>query len=451
MPQEGVLALRESIASTPSRILSTQVPSSRARFQPSIPSIPHGLDDFPDECLNSVDWTFLQHLLQFQISDHLGAKSSTVLLVRPLLWETARRSNPVETAFPWPDFNLSSTAFRFAALAFASYVPESEISTHTLRYLDKAYKYVREAVSSSSLVEVAAASYVILLYEYVSSESLEKLLVLFKGLCSALMALQFATLPPSDRTLLYNLWHNSVQAIRRASWALKEAKVSVSEQELSLLAEMHKILASTSFMFSLLSSFDVTQPTHACMDVETLESYLSMYWDYYLAVRNDIPNRLQDSQSSFGKRVVFIETSIREIFHLIHFFVLQQPTAGLLITQATRHVSTETNFFDYPELVLPTGAKYENVKAAVLFCWAKVLENAMVRSTHSYGNLAAVHSSIVLLRLCRSGFFLSPEGWSGYSITRSLFWCGLNLTNQVSPSGKPLLAGDNSSEQLDFF
>ena len=90
-----------------------------------------------------------------------------MLLMREITGRVYGNPMPLRVTAPWPEFPLSSKPFRYAALAFASSQRTgNDTNSDTLKYLAKFYKYTKEVIVASSLVEVAVASYTILLYAY---------------------------------------------------------------------------------------------------------------------------------------------------------------------------------------------------------------------------------------------------------------------------------------------
>ena len=406
-------------------------PSALVQSVPQYSRIPYMLSPFPGEAMTSEDWRFLQKLLQSDLSDCLGVGSKSVVVARNINWHQYKNPHPVVTAFPWPSFPLSSVTFRYASLTFASY-SGTKPSSQTLRYLGKFYKLVQEAILSSSLVEVVAACYPILLYEYVSRAPFKKVFVHFKGLCGALVLLRFEKLSVPDRKQLQNIWQGSLPALRRAYWTSHAASAVASAEELNVLQEIYDTFQSTSFMLDTNMSQDEHRSHQLRSRLHSLECYLVFYWDYYLAMRGrTTESPCEDSDES---SLMSLETSIRDIVHLIYAFAFQQKPTAALITQVSKTVSHRTNFLDYPDVVLPVDAKFEHIKAAFLYCWAKIIDNVLLSSTVSAGS---VLSSLVLLRLAKCVFqsgLGQPDGLP-WSLTHSIFWSGLSLTHNTCPSG----------------
>jgi hypothetical protein len=378
--------------------------------------------------MSPEDWGYLQKLLQSDLSDHLGEGTSSVLVVRQITWYQYDNPCPVRTAFPWPDFSLSNVTFRYAALTFASY-SGTIASCQTRKYLGMFYKYAQEAISGSSLLEIVAASYPILLYDYMRGASFSKVFVHFKGICAALSSLQLESLSVAERRSLQSIWQGSLPALRRAYWTTYAATSRASEEELQILANIYSAFQDTSFMLytDINQSEDFSRDLRSRLD--TLECYLAFYWDYYLALRTQAASEISDESS-----LLSVETSIRDVVQLVYALALRQQPSAILITQAARIISTTINFLDYPDLVVPKDAKFEHVKAAFLYCWAKLVENTLLASTPCAGSL---HSSLALLRLVNR-ILKTDDGWP-WPLSHSLFWAGLNLMNNGCPSGTALV------------
>ena len=420
-PNEGptnkyslVSTYRSSPASRTLATLEVQLPISRM------------LTTFPDEPTTSEDWRYLQKLLQSDLSDYLGDGSSSVLTVRKVTWNQDQLPHSAKTAFPWPTFPLSSVMFRYASLTFASYSETSD-NDQTLRYLGKFYQHAREAISSSSLIEVVMASYLILLYAYVSRAPFHQVFIHFKGICGVFTSPLFKTLSRENRRDLQRVWKLCLPALRRAFWTTYQASSTACVEELELLREIYITLQDTSYILyeDIGPSPDIDHEMRARLDV--LESYLTFYWDFYLAIRGQIPD--EASETPHMSTLSALETSIRDIVQLIVTFTFQYPASTTLVTQASRTVSPEINFHDYPDIVFPEGMKFEDIKAASLYCWAKVIENAL-RS--SIPNPGSVHASLVLLRL--NAVISKRLGWP-WARPSLLFWAGLSLRNSICSSG----------------
>jgi len=349
-------------------------------------------------------------------------------VVRNITWYQDDNPCPVRTAYPWPDFSLSNVTFRYAALTFASY-SGTRASFQTRKYLGKFYQYAQEAISGLSLLEIVAASYPILLYDYMRGAPFNEVFVHFKGICAALSSLELESLSASERMSLRSIWQGSLPAIRRAYWTTYAATSCASEEELHHLADIYAAFQDTSFMLytDINQNEDFSRELRSRLD--TLECYLAFYWDYYLALRSKAASKTLRECS-----LLSVETSIRDVVQLIYALALRQQPSAVLITQASRIISTRLNFLDYPDVAVPNNAKFEHVKAASLYCWAKLIENTLLSSTPCTGSL---HSSLALLRLVNR-ILKTDHGWP-WPLSHSLFWAGLNLMNNACPSGTALV------------
>lgn len=86
--------------------------------------------------------------------------------------------------FALPLFPMSSKPFRYAKLALAaSKTNFTDTNKDALGYLAKFCMYIKEAMETSSILEVIMASYIALLNEFMQADpQLIPLLILFKGL-----------------------------------------------------------------------------------------------------------------------------------------------------------------------------------------------------------------------------------------------------------------------------
>jgi hypothetical protein len=85
---------------------------------------------------------------------------------------------------PWPSFSLASKTFRYAVLALCTSM-ETTTAAITLEYLAKFFKYMREAIQGSSVIEVLVASFAMTIRSVQIREPLEQVVVHFNGLSSA--------------------------------------------------------------------------------------------------------------------------------------------------------------------------------------------------------------------------------------------------------------------------
>ena len=398
----------EIAASDSSLILHSQSSALVLAVRPreTIPPLP---TLFPDEVTTSQDWRYLQKLLQDDLADHLGDGSSSVIVVRHVTWNYNDTPHPTSTAFPWPTFPLSSSTFRYAALTFASYSGAND--SCTLKYLGKFYEHAQKAIASSSLIEVMTASYPVLLYAFRSGAPFRQVLIHFKGICEGLTSRQFEALSLQNRQQLQNLWLLSLPALRRAFWTTQTAATHPSAEDLELLGDVCGSLQATSFLLYR----DITQ-TNSRGRLEALEAYLAFYWEYHLAIRSRMPTS-------------GLESCIRDVVQLIHAFSFQNPASAFLITQASRAISVQNNFDDYPDVVLLPEVIFEDIEAAYLYFWSKMLENALDSSVF---NSSSIHASIALLRLAKS--VSETRGWI-WARHHPLFWTGIGLTSKTCPSG----------------
>lgn len=373
-----------------------------------------------DEITTPQDWIYLQKLLQADLADHLGDDSRSVIVVRDITWNYDENPHPAITVYPWPMFPLSSSTFRYAALTFASYSEGNDGCT--LKYLAKFYEHAQKSIDSSSLVEVVAASYPILLYAFRSRAPFRQVLIHFKGICEGLTSRQFEALSLQNRGGLEKIWLFSLPALRRAFWASQTATTHPSAQDLELLSDVCDALQGTSFLLY----GDITQ-TNGRRRLEALEVYLAFYWEYHLAIRSGTPG--VSSKSSTMPSKSGMESCIRDIVQLIHTFSLQHPASVSIITQASRGVSPDKNFEDYRDIVLPPATIYADIKPAYLFFWSKILENAL---DSSMSGPFSIHASIALLRLAKNVGKTDDRDWALY---HPLFWTGICLTSRTCPSG----------------
>jgi hypothetical protein len=352
-----------------------------------------------------------------------------------------RRGNPrpIITALYWPRFPLLSQPFRFAALALASSLVGTENDAQIPKYLARFFKHTREAISASWLVEIVVSSYAILLYSYSTSDPLKTILVYFKGLSTALILLPTELLA-RDFRFLEGLWHASVEVLHRAWWVSNEPSPRITQGELDLLLEVHTTLQKVSCMMCPDLHMQTEVPCGSIRGrLNMLECYLTFYFDYYLAILHSGP----DNQTGL---LAAVETSLRETLEQITLLATQFHCPRALVSQASKNLREfGTRFSASTNIVLSSETQFVDVKLALVYGWARVVENVLAQArTVANGinpehvapaNIGLVYSSNVLLHLCRLVSPYYSKQLSGLSITRALFWSGLIQTKHVDSNG----------------
>ena len=143
-------------------------------------SIPRSMPPAPDDELTTIDFRYLGFLIP------CTRPHPRVVNIHSR-FEVRKHSYLVDVQFPWPNFPLSSKAFRYAALALstASACISDYDNPDLFSYLAKFYRYIKEAIDSSSHIEVIVASYAAMLCNFKMSEAFETTLTYFNGICQS--------------------------------------------------------------------------------------------------------------------------------------------------------------------------------------------------------------------------------------------------------------------------
>ena len=404
-------------------------------------SISHSPQTPDDQMITTTDRKYLQHIdQQLQLSESLPFDIVSILQIRGIHGHVLGNPITMTMAIPWPEFPLSSKAFRYAVLTFASSQLEGDQNnTNTLEYLEKFYKYVNEAIEASSFTEIVVACYTILLYSYMSHESFETSLIHFKGLSKVYSNLREVQSASAIRRLtqLDVLWRGGLQAILRKFWNRPQSK-HLPPGEHSLLVDLFKVLRCTSYSLFPDSGVHDLSINSSYTRVETLGCYLSIYWDYYLALHM-LPSHERDA-----KLFHCVRNSIYETLHQIIDLIPRLLNARELLCQAREDVRSwrpdstilPTDYLDHSSIQFPHQFTFEDERAALLYAYAKLI-HIFVSMPNGNSN-RMIPSALLLCRLCASALtghlpFKSPFG---LQMTRYLFTVGLVLTKSVYPAGE---------------
>ena len=373
-----------------------------------------------DETMTSVDMKYWQHISEFHL----------MLLLREITGHVFGNPVPLTLTVPFPEFPLSSKPFRYAALALAS--SHKEGNADTLMYLAKFYKYMKEAIDASSIVEVAVASYMIVLYAYKGHECFSTVLVHFKGMCHAFIRLKQSKYRMGIREVphMQTLWHGALQTLYLVFWGRPHHTSPLQSEEFKLLGELDNVLQ---FSSAMLSSVDNSQIHSSWRTCEALGCYLAFYLDHYLALRN------RRAANKDIRRIPSITASLHNILRQIIHLVPQIPEAREMLYQASDASSywncendpVQSGSLAYHSTLNGPDYDFRDKQAAMLFAFAKLIESVFVIDVNK---TLAITSAVFLCRICAMLFYQQSEVCC--SRTRALFWSGLVLTKSSHPVGK---------------
>jgi len=321
-----------------------------------------------------------------------------ILFVRELGLAREMRSMPIRSAFPWPEFTIISKPFRYAALALACRTRDRDATPEVLVHMSKYFRYVQQAIEENSLLEVAAATYAIILNEYIANQGIHEVSRHFQGLCTVLKHLQITKIAPRDVSVLKEIFRGALQAIRLASWGTYEPDYQISEDQINKLLDLTAILQKTSP--EPFESDGIPESDSEYMErMNGLECYLLIYLDTYLALRTFLSG---NGHITHEPCIESLEWSILDIIERLALLIPQRRGPAQLLTWA----SSECRNLDQERPVedLVDKFDYHDMKAALLFAWAKVIQSIIWGSRAAAIHSPAISTARVLYRLSLVGF-----------------------------------------------
>jgi hypothetical protein len=385
--------------------------------------------------MTSVDMKYWQHISEFHLAKN-PLPETLMLLLREITGHVFGNPMPLTLTVPWPEFSLSSKPFRYAALAFASSQRECNgVNSDTLMYLAKFYKYMKEAIDASSLVEVAVASYMIVLYSYRGHECFSTVLVHFKGMCDAFIRLKQTKSRMGMREVphMQTLWHGALQTLYLVFWARPHHTAPLQSEEFRLLGELDNVLQFSSAMLYPAADSQISNIHSSWRTCEALGCYLAFYLDHYLALRN---RRAADTNI---RSLPSITASLHNILRQIIQLVPQIPEAREILYQA----SDASSYWNWDNDPVQSGSLachsiqngpdygFRDKQAAMLFAFAKFIESVLLIDLNK---TLAITSAVFLCRI--SAMLFDKQSEVCCSRSRALFWSGLVLTKSSHPVGK---------------
>ena len=389
--------------------------------------------------INEVDaltWEHLSYLRDLDrqlLSTEVMMPRRSILFVREVSWTREKRSKPIQMAFPWPEFTMVSKSFRYAALALACRNRDRAATPNMLTYMSKYFHYVQQAIDENSLVEVAAATYAVLLNEYVANQGVHEVTRHFQGLCAVLKELETQEIAPCDARLLKDVFRGALRALRLASWAMHEPDYGISVEQINELISLTATLQQmppNPFASVQCDSFPELDSEYI-ERMNGLECYLLIYLDTYLALRNFLS---ANGHMLHKSCIESIERSILDIIETLTLLIPQRRGAAQLLTWASGGCRNTLEPVQEP-LVDEWVDKfdYHDVKAALLFAWAKVIQSIICGASAETIHYTAISAARVLYRLSSVGLRKAP--YQGLDISKCLFWSGLILTKDVDIDG----------------
>ena len=318
-------------------------------------------------------------------------------------------------SLPWPKFPLSSRAFRFAALAFASSNMEGDhTDSKTPNYLAKFFKYIQEALQEKKFTEIGIACYTMILYHCITifddPSSFESMLTHLGGFCKVVIELKRRTMSNDQNNLFDVLWDAAFHVLQHIYWARAKPNTQQLQQELFIVEKVHEVFQNFAVLHELALTPPIQDPAarsvpHYTPLTQFRRRSLCFYLDYFLTVRK---------QSIIEKSTDWT----------------QSPVVRSL-RQTLQKIQRESGMQDIP--FRSSALPLENAKAALLVAFAKLLEDVFFTSPND--KLQIIHSAYALYRLCQTAILLPWSNHQSLPLTRYLFWTGIFVTQAIDPVG----------------
>jgi hypothetical protein len=394
-----------------------------------------------DEPAVPSDFLFLE-VVSRRKSYHALVPQSPSFRPSPIwLWINSLRSRGLHThtymlRIPWPNFTLSSKSFRYAALALWASYYYSPDSVLLLEYLDKFYKYIKQAFEAKSIMEVLVASYAVFICCFQTNEPLDTLFERFKGICTAASRLlretPNAANDPSAVITVNSALLGSLEVFRLAYSARDPNAI----EEIDLLRDVHSTLQETSHW--LCTHFRPGKTLSTELDfygqLMGLDYYFRFYLDHYLALT-------QSTSLGNVEEISEVAASLQQIICHITGFVPKMTKPPRLLDKA------KSDSGDWPWLshrsspdhdIVPNTVDFESSHSALLYALALLIQQLLDSSGAHATNDSDISAASLLCRLCALAPSQCGHHWlPSCPMGRYLFWAGLQLSRSVQSKGTP--------------
>lgn len=381
----------------------------------------------PDEELTDLDFRYLGFLMPCTKLQPRVLNLHSRFQVREALYF-------VDIHVPWPDFPLSSKAFRYATLALSTATASTSNSNYDspdlFRYLAKFYKYIGQAIQSSSYIEVLVASYTAMLCGFKTGQPLETILIYFDGICQAYSQLVVGCSGGTlDSKLCFTITPLLLGSLRTLELAyLARDPCATGDQD--LITQVRDSLQGLALWLCSRSRFSLLPlAVNPTVRLEGLGYYLRLYFDDYLAAKR--------RHNHSGRPAV--TDSLRQVISEIMAIVPQMAKGRKLLQDAmdegrdwpwlhNRAVNVRINTWNID---------LEGQDCALLFAFAAAIEDAINKSEADVEIPECIVSPSLLL--CHVSALIWHETLGipckSFSLTKYIFWAGLWLPSSVDGRG----------------
>lgn len=319
-----------------------------------------------------------------------------------------------------PVFSLSSKVFRYAYLSLiATDVLESAAHLDVLQYNAKFYKYAKEAIESSSELEIILGSYIMFLREHyqcrLRGQDIAIMLMHFKGLWASVdrFLSRRYQLTPSLIDLIEGVCLYSVLSSHSSHLFVSRITSYLENRQLrETICEILEYVVNVVCSNQLPYQDEITR-------IETLDVCFNFFLDDVLFWKTR-------SISPHVQRMVRRSTKcLQQVCKCIINFTTERPRLGYSLSMLglRPHPLPWAPIFSMPpHFYTMIGYKF-------------IMANIVLNSFFCSNMSQIVEDS---LHLCRCYSMLRTEFWLSPSIVllaRGLFWAGMVLTNKVNAEG----------------
>ena len=380
-------------------------------------ALPRYLSLDKDEALTELDLFYLRETPRLQ-RGRIPMSRTSMFLTRPNGTHCFGFPTMVTMNVIWPGFTLNSKASCFAALAVAAQRMREHPHTvaHTVSYLHKCWGSISKAIDSQAIFDVAVASYIMVLFTYISIGPYDALLFYFTGLRAAYIQLKQNPTHLAE-SYLDTLFNDALRMLHRVFWMTSPWLGRLQKFERDLLDRTFIAVRDTNKCYSIGGTINNTRARF--MILEGLNCCRSFYLDYYLALM------------THGTRDPLILDSVREsLLHILKEITTLVPQLpNQLEFLASVFPKTESGgFMDYPPIAIPPHFGSRDINASICHSTCLLLEQML----HSNDRR---DSEAVAISLCRLIERIVTSPFDNITLIYPLLWSSLVLTKSTNPKG----------------
>jgi hypothetical protein len=357
-----------------------------------------------------------------------------------------------------PIYNIggsdSSKLYRLAILVLMNYLEGDSSHRQDLEYLNQFYQEAQRCLDRNSVLELIHASYVIGAYSLIGGASPKMATDNCRQFCSSLTALSSCTVDKQKLLWFEMLWQRiltSLYYIHRDNWVF-----GIFGEPIRMMESLEPLQQLLQVSISLLpsnediSNFRLSMTSDICQKIYSLSIYMQFYLDrflYQVTFRADardvrvVHSRLEDILGRIVHLIPLL-SSIREYVHNAY------PTLPMECWGSTNDF---LGFDNFRPRGLGQQLKERDTALALLYVFARILENALAPTANSEGKVA--ETNLYALALCRISASFPKDTSNPFMVSmlvkRSLFWAGMILKKSEFPGGSAYRVTLTSSLRMD--